>query len=205
MLGMVKILNQRRAFMNYKDLVHSARANRSFDEGRAISKDELVALIDLARHTPAAMNMQPLKFRLVYEKEELDKTLAITAWGGALPELKLPPDGHAPTAYIVVCHDTSIAEDSPMFLIDVGIASQTISLGAADMGLRTCMLGSAKAEDLRKTLGIPEGLIPKLTIALGKGEDNVKIVDAKDGSIKYFRDENNVHYVPKRTLEEIII
>lgn len=205
MLGVAKILNPRSTFMNYKELVYSSRTNRSFDESRIISREELVYLVDLARHTPAAMNMQPLKFRLVYEKEELDKTLSITAWGGALPELKLPPDGHAPTAYIIICHDTNVTESSPTFLIDVGIVAQTMMLGATDMGLRGCILGSAKADDLKKVLGLSDNLLPKLTIALGKGEDRVEIVDAKDGNIKYFRDENNTHFVPKRTLEEMII
>ena len=191
--------------MNYKELVFSSRTNRSFDESREISREELVSLVDLARHTPAAMNMQPLKFRLVYEKEELDKTLAITAWGGALPELKLPPDGHAPTAYIIVCHDKDITDDSPMFLVDVGIVTQTVILGANDMGLQGCVLGSAKPDDLKRVLGLPANLVPKLTIALGKGEDTVKIVDAKNGNITYYRDENNTHYVPKRPLEDIII
>ena len=191
--------------MNYKELVYSSRTNRSFDESRSISREELVYLVDLARHAPAAMNLQPLKFRLVYEEKELADTLAVTSWGGALPQLKLPPVDHTPRAFIIICLDTSIATDTPMHFIDVGIVTQTMMLGAADMGLRGCILGSAKADKLRNILGLSDNLVPKLTIALGKGEDNVEIIDAKDGAVRYFRDENNTHFVPKRPLEEIII
>ena len=41
-------------------------------------------------------------------------------------------------------------------------------------------------------------------VALGKGEEDIEIVDAA-GSVKYYRDEAGRHYVPKRTLDELIV
>ena len=189
----------------FKELVYNTRSHRAFNEDRKITRDELLSFVDLARHTSYAMNLQPLKFRLVYEKKELDDTLAVTAWGGALPELELPPKGKAPTAFIIICHDTAIAPQSPSHFVDVGIAAQTIMLAACEAGLHGCMLGSAKADGLRAALSLPENVIPVLTIALGDGLDDIHMIDAKNGEIKYFRDENNTHFVPKRPLEEIIL
>jgi hypothetical protein len=45
-----------------------------------------------------------------------------------------------------------------------------------------------------------------LVIALGEPVETVEIVPVgEDGSIRYYRDEQGVHYVPKRTDEEIMV
>ena len=44
-----------------------------------------------------------------------------------------------------------------------------------------------------------------LVIALGKPVEKVVIENAKDGDIKYWRDEERVHHVPKRPISELII
>ena len=44
-----------------------------------------------------------------------------------------------------------------------------------------------------------------LILALGKRDEKVEIVDVKEGKTTYYRDENDVHYVPKRSLEEELI
>ena len=48
-------------------------------------------------------------------------------------------------------------------------------------------------------------LQPVLILALGKRDEKVEIVDVKEGKTTYYRDENDVHYVPKRSLEEELI
>ena len=45
-----------------------------------------------------------------------------------------------------------------------------------------------------------------LVIALGMPDETVVLTELKPGeSFNYYRDENDVHYVPKRPLDEIII
>ena len=45
-----------------------------------------------------------------------------------------------------------------------------------------------------------------LVLALGKPKENVMIDDVgTDGSIKYWRDAQDVHHVPKRSLDELIV
>jgi hypothetical protein len=59
---------------------------------------------------------------------------------------------------------------------------------------------------LRKTLGIPEEHKILLVLALGKPKESVTIEDVgPDGSIRYYRDANGVHHVPKRLLDELIL
>ena len=68
------------------------------------------------------------------------------------------------------------------------------------------MIGSFAAGELQRVLKLPENLKPQLVLALGEGTDRVVVTDVGDsGSITYYRDENDVHYVPKRTLEQLII
>ena len=186
-----------------KDLVKKSRSYRSFQPGEGLSPEVLRELCDTARFAPAAINLQPLKYRLVCEKEERANLLALTYWAGSLG-IKLPPDGHEPEGFIVICHDTSLSVEKPIFLIDVGIAAQTIMLAAAEMNLGGCMLGAFNPDDVRTCLNIPEELNPKLILALGTPAETVVLTDVKD-RVKYYRDENNVHYVPKRPLDEIVL
>jgi nitroreductase len=91
------------------------------------------------------------------------------------------------------------------FSQDPGIAAQSILLGAVEKGLGGCMIGSIKKAELHAKLELPEHFEIVLVIALGKPIEEVVIDNAESGDIKYWRDENAVHHVPKRSLDELII
>lgn len=186
-----------------KELLKNTRSCRTFDESRKITRDELLDMVDCTRFTPSSMNLQPLSYRLVYKKEELSKVQPITKWAGALPELELPPTGHYPQAFIIICQDIEKFSEKP-FNIDVGICSTTIYLRAAELGISGCMLGSFNRDKLISALSLPENIEPLLVIALGKADETRKTVPAKDGQTRYFR-KDGIHYVPKRELCDIII
>ena len=78
-------------------------------------------------------------------------------------------------------------------------------LGAAEKDLGGCIIGSIDRKLLRKNLNIPQRYDIILVIALGKPKERVVIDEVSKGDIKYFRDKDNVHHVPKRPLEEVII
>ena len=79
-------------------------------------------------------------------------------------------------------------------------------LGATERGLGGCMIGSIQKDDLRKVLDIPEQYEIVLVLALGKPAEKVVIDDVgPDGSYRYYRDDEDVHHVPKRSLEDIIV
>lgn len=189
--------------MKFSELVLKNRSTRTFDESRKITMEELTSLVALARIAPSAVNRQPLKYFLSCDEETNAKIQPLTNWGGALPELHLPPVGHRPTGFIVICVDKELVTTASLTDKDVGIAAQTIMLGAADMGLSGCMLGSMKPS-LKDELGLADNLEISLVLGLGKGEENIEIVDAED-SVKYYRDEKGTHIVPKRPLDELII
>lgn len=186
------------------ELVQKSRSYRSFKAGAIIPRETLLELVELTRSCPAAMNLQPLKYRLVTDEKERSALLALTRWAAALSQ-KLPPEEHEPTGFIVICHDTAIATQKPIFSIDVGIAAQTIMLGACERGFGGCIIGSAKAEEVSSLLKLPETVTPVLILGLGVPDERVVLTEAKDGEVKYYRDENNTHFVPKRPLKELIL
>ena len=190
--------------MTISELMKKTRSYRTFKSGVTIDNETLLSFIDNARISAATMNLQPLKYRIV-NGEEVARVLPLTRWAGALRNIKLPPEDHGPSAFIVICHDNAVTPFKPIFLKDVGITAEVIMLSATEAGYGGCIIGSASADALRDVLSLPEGLEPELVLALGVPDETVVLTDAVDGNVTYYRDENNVHYSPKRSLEDVVI
>ena len=192
--------------MDFKDLVLKTRSYRRFDASAAIDRQTLLDLIELARCSPSAGNRQPLKYVLSCEPGMNAKIFSTLAWAGSLPEWPGPDEPERPTGYIVITIDRSIAENITWVGHDIGIAAQSIFLGAVDKGFGGCMFGTIKKSELKKFLALPENLEINLVIALGKPVEKVVLEDAKsDGSITYHRDAAQTHYVPKRKRDELVL
>ena len=189
--------------MELKELVAKNRSYRRFYE-ESISEETLKELIALARITPSTANSQALKYRLVYTKEENEKVFQTLRWAGALPDWDGPKEGERPSAYIVILCDQTLGKNK---MTDDGIAAQTILLGAVEKGLGGCMLGNVNREELAEVLKIDkERFGIDLVLALGKPKETVVLVDLpENGDTRYYRDDAQVHYVPKRSLEELIL
>lgn len=186
-----------------RDLVLANRSYRRYVESNSISESVLKELIDLARCTPSAANMQPLKYIISNTPEQNERIFPATAWAGYLKDWSGPAEGERPSAYIIILGDTNISKN---FGCDQGIAAQTILLGAAENGYGGCMIGALDRKQLVKNLEIPEDYEVLLVIALGKPAEKVVLEEVgPDGDIKYYRDESDVHHVPKRKLEDIIL
>lgn len=187
-----------------KDLILSNRSCRRFHQEHTISLDTLKELVDLARLSASGSNKQPLKYYLSCDPETNAKIFPlVSSWKGAIPEWPGPKDGEKPSAFIIILGDTEV---SSSFEVDTGIAAQSILLGATEKGLGGCMLGSIKKEETPKILNIPSRYRVLLGIALGKPAEKIVLETLKPGqNFKYWLDANDVHHVPKRPLEEIII
>lgn len=188
---------------NLRELVEKNRSYRRFDQKRSIDRKTLEDLVDLARLTPSAANRQPLKYFLSCDPETNAKIFPTLAWAGYLPDWDGPAEGERPTAYLVLCVDTAIAKD---WWCDDGIAAQTILLRAAELGLGGCMIGAIRHDALRKTLGLPAPLVIRLVLALGVPAETVRIEPVgPEGSIRYWRDAESIHHVPKRALSDLLL
>jgi hypothetical protein len=189
-----------------KDLIKKNRSVRGYDNSRDVTIEELREMVDCARLSASSVNMQPLKYILVNTVDGKARVLKQVSFAAKLSTLKLPHRGSEPMAYIVICQDEQISKSETGFLRDVGIAAQSITLAATELGLGACMLGYFSPDKLRQALDLSENLKPQLVISLGKSVEDIRIVDIEEGeSTDYYRDEAGIHYVPKRKLDDVII
>ncbi len=186
-----------------RDLILANRSYRRFHQEEPIAEAVLLQLVDLARLSASAGNLQPLKYILSTSPATNARIFPCLRWAAYLKEWAGPEEGERPSAYIVILHDTQISQSSGS---DQGIAAQSILLGAAERGLGGCTIASIDRDGLREALAIPGHLEIPLVLALGRPKEEVLLeTTGPSGDIKYWRDTAGVHHVPKRPLEEIIV
>ena len=186
-----------------KDLILQNRSYRRFHQDVAVSEETLRELVDLARLSPSAANKQALKYVLSGEPEKNARIFPSLAWAASLPDWAGPEEGEKPSAYIIIVEDTEIKQS---FGVDHGIVAQSILLGAVEKGLGGCMIGSVRKDVLREAISLAPRYEIALVLALGKPKEKVVVEQVgTDGSVKYWRDSDKTHHVPKRALDEIIL
>lgn len=190
--------------MNIEELVVRNRSYRRFNEARALTRDELLALVNLARRAASGGNLQPLKYIVSCDPPANGRIFACLKWANALKDWDGPAEGERPGGYIVLLLDKAIASNAGC---DHGIAGQTILLGAVERGLGGCMMGAIDRPALFETLGLNrERYDILLVIALGEPAETCVLEEMKPGgTVAYYRDDESVHHVPKRSLEEICL
>jgi nitroreductase len=189
--------------MEFRELVMRNRSYRRFEGEHQIDVETLKGLVDLTRYSASANNKQPLKYILSCDAEKNDMIFSHLGWAAYLTDWEGPAEGERPSGYILVLGDTSVSET---FGADYGIAAQTILLGATALGLGGCILSSIHRYDLRRAMEIPDRYEILVAIAVGKPAETVVLEELGAGeSTRYWRDEEGVHHVPKRTLEELIL
>jgi nitroreductase len=191
---------------SWKGVSGLTRVNRSirrFKQHKGLKEKQLRKLVNNARLSASGANHQPLKFILSNTEERNKLIFPTLSWAGYLQDWPGPEEGQRPAGYIIVLGDRDLAKS---FQYDAGIACQSITLGAVEMGLGACLIGSIKRDTLQRALNIPESYEILLVIALGVAEEEVVLEElGPEGDIKYWRDERGRHHVPKRSLDELIL
>lgn len=184
-----------------RDLIIKNRSYRRFDSSIQLSEKQISKWIDLARLSSSGRNMQPLKYAIVTSPEICRKIFPFLGWAGYLSDWKGPEEGERPVAYIVVLNDHHISDNH---YCDDGIAMQSILLGAVEDGFGGCIIGSVNKSKVAKILQLDGTLEILWLVALGKPAEKV-VLETAENDIKYWRDEEQIHHVPKRPLEEVIV
>lgn len=186
-----------------KEIVTKNRSFRKFKANESVSYDTLEALIDMARVTPSSKNIQPLKYLLLNQKADTDYVFERLKWAWYLKDWNGPTIEQRPPAYIIMLLDKDLNDNA---MIDAGIASQTILLGAVERGLGGCIIRTVNRYEIHKHFNLAEQLEIILVVALGKPDQTVQLTNVEEnGNIQYFENENKVHFVPKRSINEVII
>lgn len=189
----------RRSTPSLDTLLLRNRSHRGFDASYIVHRRQLECIASVNTRLASGRNAQTLRFRIVDETEGsgLGSLLHL---GGFLPELHLPLPGTEPKAFIVVCG--TVPENSTVD-IDLGISLQSMSLKAVELGLNALIVRAFDREPLRAALGLE--LEPLAVLAIGKGIEDIRLVEVDGGSdLKYFR-KDGVHYVPKIKLADLLL
>ena len=193
--------------MDFFEAVDKRFSVRAF-KPEPVSSETLAKLVDAARKGPSAANRQPLEYIAVNEPARCEEVFSTLKWAALLAPKGTPGQGQKPTAYIVCLRrkDYEMGATAPY---DVGAAMQTICLGAAALGLGACWIKSINIPKLSGILNLPQELELDSVLAIGVPAEFPRRVDIepdKDGVevIKYWRDESEQHFVPKRALQTIL-
>ena len=189
-----------------RQLIKQTRSVRRYREGEKIRKDDLKQLVDLARLGGSARNSQSLKYMIVTQTKLRTKIFNLLKWAGYFKDWPGPGEGERPVAYIVCLLDRKLCKGPEReSYFDLGIATQNMLLGAAEKGIFGCRIASF-SRDLGKILYLEEQYKVMLVVALGYPAERVVLEKMEEnGDIRYWRDGNGVHHVPKRSLSDIIV
>ncbi len=184
-----------------QDLITQNRSYRRFNHQIKISTEQILKWIDLARLSASGRNNQVLKYVVITDEVLCTKIFPMLGWAGYLENWKGPAENERPVAYVTVIKDHYISDNH---YCDDGIAMQSMLLGAVEDGFGGCIIGSVNKRKLAKLLQLDERYEVLWMVALGKPAETV-VLDQADGDIKYWRDKADVHHVPKRPIDEIVL
>jgi len=184
-----------------KELILKTRSYRRFYQEEQVSTETLKELVDLARLSASAANLQPLKYIISNDAQKNAQIFSALGWAGYLKEWSGPKEGERPAAYIIILGDRRIGEK---FYCDEGIAAQSILLGATEKGLGGCVIASVQRELLQAEFALAEEFQILFVLALGRPKETV-VIEPMKNDVKYWRSADEVHHVPKRSLDEVIL
>lgn len=138
------------------DAITSRRNVRSFSD-QPVSPEHLNQILEAARRAPSSNNTQPWDFVLVTDRAQLQELS--TVWRGA---------GHvassAATIALIVSDDP---EHARRVQFDLGQATMSIMLAAADLGIGSGHSGVGDQDLAHRLLGLPQGRTCAFLISLG--------------------------------------
>ena len=144
------------------DLMRERWSPRAF-AARPVERAKLLSLFEAARWAPSGNNRQPWRFVVGTSDHPEDHALL----AATLNERNRRWAWYAPVLILVVAQLSPQPGKELASLYDVGLAVGNLTAQAVDLGLVMHQMGGFDAEQARATLGIPEGYVPVVVIALG--------------------------------------
>ena len=183
--------------MDINSLYHKARTIRLFTK-EEVSQDAFHTILENVRVASNATNRQTLRYIVIKNPELVSAINNSVIYASLLPQKSNSPQlDQFPPYYIGIVQ----TQPSAISDIDTGIAADVIKTSAASMNLGACIMASFKNLDTLLHIKDKERL--RLIIALGYPAHQSPIVEYKD-DFRYYKDENDDYYVPKKPLDDII-
>jgi nitroreductase len=144
------------------DAIRSRRNVRSYNQ-RAIAPEDLDRILEAARRAPSAGNQQAWDFVVCTDREQLVQLARV--WRAA----RHVASSAATIALVAPRSDDAQMRDLVQF--DLGQATMSAMLAAADLGIGSAHAGVHDQELARRLLGFPEDRFCPLLITLGAPAD----------------------------------
>jgi len=156
--------------MDAIDILKLRRSVRAF-QNKEIPRKILEDLIEVARFSPTARNVQPWEFIVITKSETLKKISELGENARLMAGAK-------------ACIAVFCADSTKYYLEDGCAATVNILNAAAALGIGSCWVAGDKkpyCEEVARLLGVPSGLKLVSLIALGYPEDkhSFKLVDKR--------------------------
>lgn len=189
-----------------REIIAKTRTFRRFFQKEAISIDVMHELVDLARLGGSARNGQPWQYMVINTPELCEKVFPFLGWAGYLSDWKGPIEGERPSGYILCLLNTHwLKGPETEAQFDLGVATQNLLLVAMEKRIGGCRIGSFNPK-LATLFDLPSHLKISLVVALGRPRETVILEECKtDSDIKYWRDDEGHHHVPKRSLDSCLV
>jgi len=166
-----------------------------------IPAEVLDKLIDAARLAPSAANRQPVEFVLVDDPHRVNEIFPLVKWAGYIAPHGDPPAGHRPVAYVILLINRNKTRDQARH--DAAAAAMNILYAGMAHGLAACWMGAIDRASIKRGLAIPIHCEIDSLLAMGYPDETPVIEPFRD-SIRYWKDEEGVVHVPKRSLSEVL-
>ncbi len=174
--------------METKKCIETRHSVRKFTE-EPVSRQAVEELVHLASCAPSWKNTQVVRYYAV-EDPEIKKNIAENCVLGFVYNTKTIM--RAPLLMVLTCvhgisgfekdGEPTTGKGDRWEVFDGGIAAQTLSLAAHDMGLGAVIMGIFDDKKVAEALGCPEEEIPMALIALGHPAAEAKGPGRKDVS-----------------------
>lgn len=182
-------------------LLEGRRTYRRFEQ-KAVPEDVVEDIMEAARLANCGANKQTLRYLIVNKPEDTDKVFSLVKWAAALPpEQGVPKPDERPVLYVAVLKNVS---DGGFTDVDAGLAVGNMTLAAWAKGVGSCIMGAINRPKLAELFGLDESKMVHMVVAFGYPSHKSRIVPVKDGSLKYYLDENRDYCVPKYEKEDIV-
>jgi len=157
--------------MDVFEAIQKRKSSRSH-KSKLIPKETLGKLLEAARLSPSAKNIQPWHFIVVTDADKR-KALSKGLYAKFLSEI---------AAVIVLCGDEKASPD--WYVVDVALAGENMVIAATAEGLGTCWVGSFNEGAVKTMLEIPQDLRVVALMAVGYAKDKTSI---KSKMIQFIR------------------
>jgi nitroreductase len=152
------------------DTIANRWSGRAYDASRAVSREQIIALLEAARWAPSCYGDQPWRF-IVW-----DKNHDATAWQQAFDCLASGNQGwviNAPVLMLTIAGTLFAHNGTPnrWGQYDTGAAAENLCLQAASMGLMAHQMGGFDADKARAAFAIPTEYTPMAMLAVGYQAD----------------------------------